>query len=112
MARTDRRTREFREGLFDDVAHTVSSAYVRKLKETLSRAVRDGYDGVDVVHDEIEFLFEGPRTSAWRARKWRDEPSSTLDENYRRYDFRYYDRESLLHLLENEEWPEGDEPNP
>jgi hypothetical protein len=111
VPRTDRRTHEIREDLFGDIARTISSAYARKLKETLRRAIDDGYDGVDVVHDEVEFLFEGPRTSAWRAKKWCDEPSSTPDESYQRYDFRYYDRESLLRFLETEEWPE-DEPEP
>lgn len=112
MPRTDRTTHELRKGLLDDVARTMTSAYARRLKETLRRAVRDGYDGVDVAHEEVQFLFEGPRTAAWCARKWRDEPSATIDGGYRRYDFRYYDRESLLSFLESEEWPGNGEADP
>lgn len=105
-------THDLEMDLFDDVARTMTNTYDERLKETLRRAVRDGYDGVDIVHDEVEFLFKGPRTSAWRAKKWRDEPPPTADGNRERYDFRYYDRTSLLYFLEHEEWPEdgGDEP--
>lgn len=112
VPRTDRPVHEAREVLLDDAGHTVSSAYARKLKETLRRAVRDGYDGVDIVHDRVEVLFGGPRTSVWRAEKWRDEPSTTPDGSYRRYDFRYYDREALLCLLGDGGRPEDDEADP
>lgn len=108
MSRSDP-ARRYGEGLSGDVARMMESAYARNLREILKRAVRDGYDGVDVVHDEIEILFEGPRTSTWRAEKWRDEPPTPSD-GYRRYDFRYYDRASLLYFFEHEEWPENDEP--
>lgn len=105
-------THDLETDLFDDVARTMTRTYDERLKETLRRAVRNGYDGVDIVHDEVEFLFKGPRTSAWRAKKWRDEPPATDGGNREWYDFRYYDRESLLYALEHEEWPDGGEDEP
>lgn len=107
MSRSDP-ARRCGKGLSNGVARTMESAYARNLREILKRAVRDGYDGVDIVHDEVEILFEGPRTSTWRAEKWRDEPPTS--DGCRRYDFRYYDRASLLYFFEHEEWPENDGP--
>lgn len=41
----------------------------------------------------------------WQATRWETEPRSTPEDRNQRYDFRYYDRASLLATLSDGEWP-------
>lgn len=78
--------------------------YRKRLLETLQRAVRNGYNGVDVVHLELQSM-NGLGLDVWQATRWETEPQSTPEDHHQRYDFRYYDRASLLASLSDGEWP-------
>lgn len=41
----------------------------------------------------------------WQATRWETEPRSTPEDRHQRYDFRYYDRASLLATLSDGELP-------
>ncbi|ADJ15618.1 hypothetical protein [Halalkalicoccus jeotgali] len=88
-----------------DVGAHIRRSYARTLRRTVIRAVRDGYDGVDVSHTEIQYVGEGAGLDVWRAEPWTDDPPTLPAGRGRRYDFRYYDRPALLNRLERGEWP-------
>lgn len=85
----------------DTVSYVVYHAYVETLRETLMRALRQGYAGVDILHLTIEGLSPHSKLDLWEARKWTGDPPEYRPEDSQRYDFRYYDRERLLTVLES-----------
>ena len=100
--RTERRSSnriETRDDGCDTASRIVRHSYAETLRETLIRAVREGYAGVDVIHLEIEGASPRSKLDVWQARKWKSEPPEPLRERSRRYDFRYYDREGLVESL-------------
>lgn len=92
-------------GTDDDTLQSVlEHSYQKRLFETLQHALQDGYNGVDVVHLELQSL-NGCGQHVWQATKWETEPRSTPEDSCQRYDFRYYDNASLLASLSDGEWP-------
>lgn len=85
----------------DTVSYVVYQLYVESLRKTLIRALRQGYAGVDVIHSKIEGLSPHSKLDMWEARKWTGDPPEYRPEHSRRYDFRYYDRERLIAVLES-----------
>lgn len=97
--------REFGPNERDAVSRIVDRRYGRTLRKALKRALREGYDGVDVIHIELECLSSRSSMDVWRMRKWREEPPELPVDNGTRLDFRYYDRRALLRALEYGERP-------
>lgn len=86
-------------GTDDETLQSVlEHSYQKQLFETLQHALRDGYNGVDVVHLEVQSL-NGFGLDVWQAMKWDTEPQATPEDSCQRYDFRYYDHASLLASL-------------
>ena len=85
----------------DTVSYVVYHLYVETLRKTLIRALRQGYAGVDIIHLNIEGLSPHSKLDIWEARKWTGDPPQCRSEHSRRYDFRYYDRERLVAVLES-----------
>lgn len=104
VRRTDSQTLTTR-GTDDETLQSVlQHSYQKRLFETLQHALRTGYNGVDVVHREMQSL-NGFGLQVWQATKWETESRSTPEDSCQRYDFRYYDHVSLLASLSDEEWP-------
>lgn len=85
----------------DTVSYVVYHLYVETLRKTLIRALQQGYAGVDIIHLKIEGLSPHSKLDIWEAQKWTEEPPEFRPEHSRRYDFRYYDRERLVAVLES-----------
>jgi hypothetical protein len=88
----------------ETLASGLQHSYQNRLVETLQQAIRNGYDGVDVSHLELQSM-NGRQLDVWQATKWETEPPSPVEDSYHRYDFRYYDHASLLANLSHGEWP-------
>lgn len=85
----------------DAVSYVVYRLYVETLRETLIRALRQGYAGLDVIHRNSEGLSPHSKLDSWEARKWTGDPPECQPDHSRRYDFRYYNRERLVAVLES-----------
>ncbi len=86
------------------VSRCVAQSFEETLRETLCKAIQNGYDGVDISHIEIEGLSTHSKLDVWRVNRWSDEPEQS-DQYCRRYDFRYYDRERLHQEIQYRGWP-------
>lgn len=81
-------------------------SYRKRLFETLRRAVRNGSNGIDIVHLELQQRSNDCGLDVWQATEWETEPPTPPEDRGRRYDFRYYDRKKLLDCLSRGEWPD------
>lgn len=79
--------------------------YRKQLIETLQQAVRNGSDGIDVIHTQLQQQSENCGLDVWQATEWDTEPPSLRRDRCQRYDFRYYEREVLLDCLSRGVWP-------
>lgn len=101
--RKDSLTSDSDETVDRTVTPVLQRLHQRRLRETLTQAVLDDYNGVDVVHLETQYTNSGSGLHVWQAKKWRTEPRAEPTDSYQRYDFRYYDEDVLLTTLSHGE---------
>lgn len=82
---------------------------LEKREEILLEALKEGYDGVDFyfsVPDSLDWNMTHDPSILSKCEKWNAPPPNRKDGG-ERYDFRYYDRELLIRIVETGEIPDG-----
>ncbi|KYH24607.1 hypothetical protein HAPAU_35900 [Halalkalicoccus paucihalophilus] len=82
-------------------------SYRKQLVETVQKALQNGYAGIDI-QCLIHQSGRGVELILWQAHYWDSEPIDVGEEWFERYDFRFYDRETLCERLSRGELPAAD----
>ena len=87
--------------LLNSAINRAVNANMEKREKVLEEALKEGYDGVDFMmkpSDPVDgFVMKETHV------KWNGSPKDrAMDGAFDRYDFRYYDRERLLEMIDEE----------